>query len=88
MECEVPESIQPLFDLLEALTELAFIAGVSLGTLGFSTAGLMIAAPLGEEWTRRGKDLTKQVLIGTIILLSANMVVAFLVNELGGVVCS
>lgn len=87
LECEPSESLQPLFGLLDSLTELAFLLGVSLGVLGFLVAGLLIIAP-GEDWTRKGKQTVKYTFFGLILLLSANMVVDFLVNELGGVVCS
>lgn len=85
--CDAPESLVPLISLLDTLTELAFLAGIGFGVLGFSIAGLALMIP-GEDYNRRGKMVAKSVLVGVIILLSANMVVGFLVNELGGVICS
>jgi len=78
--------MEPLVLLLHSLTELAFLAGVSLGVLGLSVAAIFLMLP-GPENNRRGKMLAKNVLIGVILLLSANMIVAFLVSELGGVIC-
>lgn len=86
LNCSTTGPFGPLFQLLHSLTELAFIAGVALATFGFAFAGISYIIP-GEEWNRRGKQAAKNVLIGTIILLSSNMVVSFLVRELGGVVC-
>lgn len=87
LQCDVPSSLQPLFDLLNTLTELAFLAGVTLGVFGFLTAGLFIILP-GEELTRRGKRAVKYTFLGMILLLSADMIVSFLINEMGGIVCS
>lgn len=87
LDCKPPESLVPLIELLHTLTELAFLAGVGLGVLGFSVSALFLMLP-GEDNTRRGKKVAKNVLFGVILLLSANMIVGFLVNELGGVICS
>lgn len=87
-DCTIPSSLQPLFDLLSTLETLAFVAGVSLGVVGFSVAGLMIAGPFGEDWVRRGKQLAKNTILGVVILASANMVVAFLISQLGPSFCS
>jgi hypothetical protein len=86
LNCSSSQAFQPLFQLLHSLTELAFLGGVGLATLGFTTAGLLIIIP-GQEYNRRGKQVAKAVLFGTIILLSANMMVQFIVNNLGGAVC-
>lgn len=86
--CTIPSSLQPLFDLLGTLETLAFVAGVSLGVVGLSVAGLMIAGPFGEDWVRRGKSVAKNTILGVIILASANMVVDFLISQLGPTFCS
>lgn len=88
MQCDVPTALTPLIDLLHSFTELAFIAGILLGTIGFMTAGILIAGPFGDDWTRRGKGIAKNTMFGTILLLSSHMIVAFLVGELGGVICT
>jgi len=84
--CSPSQAFEPLFQLLHALTELAFLGGVLLATLGFLTAGILIIIP-GQEYTRRGKQIAKSVLIGIVLLLSANMIVQFIINQLGSVVC-
>jgi hypothetical protein len=86
-DCTVPPDLQPLIDLLNTIGELAFIAGIALATVGFSVAGLMFMMP-GQEYARRGKQVAKNVFIGTIILLSANMVVSFLTSQLGTSLCT
>ena len=86
--CTIPSSLQPLFNLLNTLETLAFVAGVSVGVVGLSVAGLMIAGPFGEDWVRRGKMLTKNTILGVVILGSANMVVAFLISQLGPSFCT
>lgn len=87
LPCTVPDSLSPLFSLLDTFTQLAFLGGVGLATFGFSAAALLIIAP-GEDYSRRGKLVAKSVLIGTLLLLSANMIVGFLVNELGVTICT
>jgi len=86
--CTIPSSLQPLFDLLNTLETLAFVGGVSLGVVGLSTAGVMIAGPFGEDWVRRGKQVAKNTILGVVILASANMVVAFLISQLGPSFCT
>lgn len=86
LPCEVPTDLTPLFNVLDTIAQVAFLGGVGLATLGFVVAGVFIVVP-GEEYTRRGKDVAKHVLIGTILLLSANMIVAFLVSQFGVTIC-
>jgi len=87
-DCSIPSSLQPLFDLLGTIETLAFVAGVSLGVVGLSVAGTMIAGPFGEDWVRRGKMVAKNTILGVIILASANMIVAFLISQLGPSFCT
>ena len=86
LECTPPESLSPLIDLLHSLGELAFLAGVAIGTLGFLTAGIFLMIP-GEDWSRRGKGVAKNVFIGVVLLLSANMIISYLISQLGGPIC-
>jgi type IV secretory pathway VirB2 component (pilin) len=86
LDCTPPDSLSPLINLLHSLGELAFLAGISIGTIGFLTAGIFLMLP-GEDWTRRGKTVAKNVFIGVILLLSANMIVSYLVSQMGGAIC-
>lgn len=86
LECQPPESLMPLINLLDSLGELAFLAGVSIGTIGFLFAGISLMVP-GEDWNRRGKKVAKNVFIGVILLLSANMIVSYLITQMGGTIC-
>jgi len=86
VECTPPDGLGPLFDLLNTIAELAFLAGIGLGTVGFLVAAIFYMLP-GENYSRQGKRVAKNVLIGTILLLSSNMIVSFLVSQLGGTVC-
>lgn len=87
LNCEPPENLDPLFALLDSLTQLAFLGGIGLATLGFTAAALFLMLP-GQDNTRRGKLVAKNVFLGAVLLMSANMIVGFLVSQLGGVVCS
>lgn len=86
LPCEVPESLTPLFDLLDTIVQLAFLGGILLGTIGLLVAALYLMLP-GEDTSRRGKQIAKHVLIGTVLLLSAQMIIGFLVSQLGTTVC-
>lgn len=87
LDCTVPADLVPLFDLLDTFTQLALLTGVGLGALGLSIAGIMVLWP-GQDLTRRGKDVAKHVIIGTIIILSAQAVVSFIVSQLGTTLCT
>lgn len=86
LACNVPDAFEPLMSFLHTLTELALIAGIVVGTLGFVIAGLFYVLP-GEDNTRRAKSTAKNTFIGVIILLSARMIMEFLVTQLGGTIC-
>lgn len=87
LDCETPSSFEPLLGLLDSLVELAFIGGIGLGTLGFLIAGLFLMLP-GQDNSRRGKLVAKNVFIGAVLLLSAQLIVDFLVSQLGATLCS
>lgn len=86
LDCPVPPNLVPLFDLLDTFTELALLLGIALGVFGLSIAGIMFMLP-GQDWNRRGKSLATHVVIGTIILLSASMIIAFITSQLGTTLC-
>lgn len=87
LSCSVPESLTPLFELLDTLTQLAFLGGVGIGTIGLLVAALFMMLP-GEDSTRRGKTVAKHVLLGTLLLLSAQMIISFLISQLGATICT
>lgn len=84
--CTVPPDLQPLIDLLDTLSQLAFVGGIGLATVGFSVAAILILLP-GQDRSRRGKEFVQNVFIGTVLLLSADMVVSFLTSQLAGATC-
>jgi hypothetical protein len=84
--CATPEAFQPLFEMLDAIAQVAFVGGIGVATIGLLVAGIYIAMP-GEDNTRRGKSVTKSAVFGAVLLLSANMIVAFLTGQLGMVFC-
>lgn len=88
LPCPVPPELKPLFELLHALTEIALLGGIGLGTLGFTIAGVLIAGPFGPDYAERGRKLAKQVFIGVTLILSASMIMAFLTSQLGGTICT
>jgi hypothetical protein len=87
LNCQTPSSFEPLLGLLDSLVELAFISGIGLGTLGFLVAALFLMLP-GQDNSRRGKLVAKNVFIGAVLLLSAQLIVDFLVVQLGATLCS
>lgn len=84
--CQIPPEFQPLMQLLHDLGSLATVAGIGLGALGIIVAGILIAAPDPNN-TQRGKSVAKSSGIGVVLLLSAGMVIAFLVNSLPPTLC-
>lgn len=87
LDCTTPSSFEPLLGLLDSLVQLAFIAGIGLGTLGFLVAALFLMLP-GQDNSRRGKLVAKNVFIGAVLLLSAQLIVDFLVSQLGATLCT
>jgi hypothetical protein len=88
LPCSVPPELEPLFELLHTLTDVAFLMGIGLATLGFTVAGILIAGPFGDDYTQQGKRLVKRVFFGTVVLLSAGMIVSFLISQLGEPFCT
>lgn len=88
LPCSIPPELLPLFELLHTLTDVAFLMGVGLATLGFTVAGILIAGPFGDDYTQHGKRTVKRVFIGTVLLLSAGMIVSFLTSQMGGTFCT
>lgn len=86
LACDVPADLVPLFDLLDTFTELALLGGVAFGTLGLAIAGIMFMWP-GQDMNRRAKRTATNVVIGTIILLSASMIISFITSQLGTTLC-
>lgn len=84
--CQIPPEFQPLMQLLHDLGSLATVAGIGLGALGIIVAGILIAAPDPNN-TQRGKSVAKSSGIGVVLLLSAGMVIAFLINSLPPTLC-
>ena len=87
LPCDPPSSLTPLFDLMDTFTQIALITGVGLATLGLLVAAIYFMMP-GEDNNRRAKKIAKNTLLGAILLLTANGIVSFLVNELGTTICS
>lgn len=87
LPCDTPQSFEPLFSFLHSVTELAFLAGILLGTLGLLTAALFYLLP-GEDNTRRAKLIAKNTIIGMVLLLIAPMIIDYLILQLGsGALC-
>lgn len=80
VDCTIADGIMPLFEFLHTLEQLLMVAGIGVGMIGFLIAAMYIMAP-GEDATRRGKNIAKHVLIGVVLLLSAKMVMAFLITQ-------
>jgi len=87
LSCTVPSGLNPLLSFMHTLEQLAFLAGISIGTLGFLVASINLMMP-GQNSTRRGKDIAKNVLLGAILLLSAHAIMAFLIAEFGTTICN
>lgn len=86
LPCTPPEAFQPLLEFLHTTTEVALVAGVAIGALSIIVGALFIAAP-GQDSNQTGRRIIKNGIIGTVLLLSSQMIVAFLVTQLGSSLC-
>lgn len=84
VDCNPPPPLEPLISFLNSITELAFLAGVTLATFTFVIAGICFILP-GDDYNRLGKKIAKNGLLGTILLLSANMITAYIISQFPGV---
>lgn len=87
LNCQVPSAMEPLFELLDTITQLLVLAGISLATLGFVVAAILILGPFGPDYAERGRQVAKQTFLGLILLFGAEMIVSFVVSQSGGVFC-
>jgi len=86
LSCEPPEGLSPLFDLLHEITELLFLTGVTLGTAGFILGGIYMMLP-GDDASQKGKTIWKYTLLGTVLVLSSEMIMTTLVKTLSPGIC-
>jgi len=84
LPCSPPPGLEPLFNFLNSITELAFLGGVFLATLTFVVAGIAFIWP-GQDYNRLGKKIATNGFFGTILLLSANMITSWIVSNFPGV---
>jgi hypothetical protein len=82
--CSPPPGLEQLFNFLNSVTELAFLGGVFLATLTFVVAGIAFILP-GQDYNRIGRKIATNGFLGTILLLSANMITAWIVSNFPGV---
>ncbi len=86
LPCEPPEDLSPLFSLLEGIIELLFITGVGVGTIGFILGGIYMMLP-GDDSSRKGKTVWKYTLFGTLLVLSSQMVMEYMLGVLSPGFC-
>jgi hypothetical protein len=84
LSCNPPTGLEPLFNFLNSITELAFLGGVFLATLTFVVAGIAFIWP-GQDYNRLGKKIATNGFFGTVLLLSANMITSWIVSNFPGV---
>lgn len=87
IQCPIPPGLEPLFVFLHTLNQVVFIVGVSLGTLGFLVAGMLIASPIPDH-TPTGRKVFRNVFVGVLVLLVARMMIVWMISSLGGTICT
>lgn len=87
LQCPIPPGLEPLFVFLHTLNQVVFIVGVSLGTLGFLVAGMLIASPIPDH-TPLGMKVFRNVFVGVLVLLVARMMTVWMISSLGGTICT
>jgi len=86
LPCEPPEGLSPLFNLLDGIIELLFITGVGVGTIGFILGGIYMMLP-GDDSSQKGKSIWKYTLFGTLLVLSSQMVMEYMLEVLSPGFC-
>lgn len=81
--CPEPSGLEPLFIFVENLTQTVVVLGVGLGVLALSISGIRYIWG-GIEAKEVAKERIQRVLIGLVILLSAEFVVDYLLLQLPG----
>ena len=84
--CNPPADIQPVFDLLEAITEVTMMGGLTIAALGIAIGGVFFMWP-GQDMNRRAKSIITYTIIGTVVILTAHAIVAFVTAQMAGPVC-
>ena len=84
--CSVSSELQPVFDLLEAITQVTMMGGLTVAALGIAVGGILFMWP-GQDNNRRAKSTITYTIIGTVIVLSSHAVVAFVTSQMGSTVC-
>jgi hypothetical protein len=84
--CTVPSELQPIFDMLNAIADMAVVFAVSLVGIAIAGAGAMYAWP-GEDMNRRAKSTITAGIIGAVIAMSASAIVAWVTTQMGSGVC-
>lgn len=83
--CPTPGGLEPFFEFMNNITLTVVLIGVGLGILALSVSGIQYMWG-GIQTKERAKERVQRVILGLIILLSAQFVVAYLVTQLP--VCS
>jgi len=85
-DCEIPQDLTPLFDLLDSIINILMIGGVGIGTVGFLVGGIYLMMP-SDDATQKGKKIWKYTLFGVVLLLSSQMIMSYLVAQLAPSFC-
>lgn len=84
--CPPDPTLEPLFTFVHEVTTVIMILGLAFAVLGLSLSGIEYMWANTLERKKRAKQRAQNVIIGVVILLSATMIVAFLMTRLP--VCS
>lgn len=84
--CSPPSQLQPVFDLLGAITQVTMMGGLTIAALGIAIGGILFMWP-GQDNNRRAKSIITYTVIGMVIILSAHAIVAFVTSQMGTTVC-
>lgn len=86
-DCTIPDGLTGLFTFLHGLSTILFIAGIGVAVIGLSVAAIYFMLP-GPEKTQQAKQIVVNVVIGTVLLLSANGVVTWIIRQFGDTICA
>lgn len=80
--CPPDPTLEPLFSFIHDVTTLIMLLGLAFAVVGLSVSGIEYMWAVTLERKKRAKQHAQNVIIGVVILLSATMIVAFLMTRL------
>lgn len=83
----LPADFGRLFVFLDRIAHLLLFGGIAIATPMLLIGSILVIGPFGADGRRRGIQIIKYTLFGLILLLSAQLIVSWIVGQLAPVFC-